>query len=106
MLLNKNIRAVTNRGNFDKGKATAQRTAIEQSKIIATHFSILVEIDKRSKPRGWKERKFREVADKINRKEPLTEDEMSFIDSAYELVIGKAFNVPSYKNEFYKGHHK
>jgi len=102
-MLNKTLRAVANRGNFDKGKELAGRTAIEQSKIIASNFSTLKQIDERSKPKGWKVRKFREVADKINRREELIESETQFIDELYELIIGKAFGVPSFKREFYKG---
>jgi hypothetical protein len=101
---NQTLRAVTNRSNFDRGKDLAQRTSIEQCKFIAEHFSILKQIDTKSRPSGWKTKKFRECSDKINRREPLSDIDMSFLDSIYEAVIGKVFNVPSYKNEFYKGH--
>jgi hypothetical protein len=106
MVSNKSLRMVANRGNFDKGKELSQRTAIEQSKFISQHFSTLKEIDKRSRPVGWKIKKFRECAEKINQHSPLDEFSLSFIDQLYELVISKVYGVEAYKPEFYKGHHR
>ena len=103
MPTNQALRAVTNRSNFDRGRALSQRTAIEQAKFISEHLSTLKEIDKKSRPAGWKSKKFKECVERINRREALDEISLQHLDEFYEAVIGKVFNVPSYKREFYKG---
>ena len=97
------MRTVANRSGFDKGKDLAQKSAIVLAKFISEHLSTLKEIDKKSRPAGWKSKKFKECVERINRREALDEISLQHLDEFYEAVIGKVFNVPSYKREFYKG---
>ena len=102
MPTNQALRAIANRSGFDKGKELAQKSAVVQAKFISEHLSTLKEIDKKSRPAGWKTKKFKECVERINRREALDDFSLSFFDSLYELVIGKLYGLPSYKSEFYK----
>lgn len=91
---------------FDKGNETARKTAIVQAQFIAKNFNVLKELDNKSRPKGWKVKKFRELVQRLNNKEMLEMVEYSYIDEFYESVISEVYNVQGYKKEFYKGHIK
>jgi hypothetical protein len=93
-------------GRFDKGKEVARGSAIKQAQFISKHFKVLVEVDQKSRPKGWKVKRFREMATKLNNNLPLDNLELNFMDEFYEVVMGKVYDVPTYKKEFYKGHRR
>lgn len=92
------------RVQFDKGQETARKTAIAQAKFITDNLHVLKGIDEKSRPRGWKLKRFEEMVDKLNSNTPLDKIEFSHLDEFYEAVISEVYNVPGYKKEFYKGH--
>lgn len=92
------------RAQFDKGLETARKTAIAQAKFIADNLQVLKELDLKSRPQGWKLKRFKEMVEKLNSCTPLDQIECNFMDEFYEAVISKVYNVPGYKKEFYKGH--
>jgi hypothetical protein len=94
------------RSQYDRGNETARKTAVYQAQFIAENYQKLVEYDKKSKPQGWKVKRFREMSDKLNKNIQLDNLELNYMDEFYEAIIAKVYNVPSYKKEFYKGHRR
>lgn len=92
------------RATFDKGLETARKTAIVQAKFISANLQVLKGIDEKSRPRGWKLKRFEEMVEKLNCNILLDQIECNYMDEFYEAVISKVYNVPGYKKEFYKGH--
>ena len=92
------------RSQFDKGHETARGTAIFQAKFIVKHYSVFKDFAKSCKPAGWKEKKFKDMVEKLNRKEFLEMVEYNYMYEFYDAVSSKVFNIPGYKKEFYKGH--
>lgn len=91
---------------FDKGQETARKTAIAQAEFISAHHNVLNEIDKKSKPRGWKFKRFKEMVEKLDGGEQLDVLEYNYMQEFYDAVTSVVFKIPNVKNEFYKGHIK
>lgn len=93
-----------NSGRDDKGKDTAQNTAKIQLGFILQHRAELIQVNKKCRVKNWKWNKVRKMQQEMKQGIPFEPDDMSKLDEIYEEIIGLAFDMPSYKKEFYKGH--
>lgn len=92
------------RAAFDKGLETARKTAIVQAKFISANLQVLKGIDEKSRPRGWKLKRFKEMVEKLNENQKLDMLEFNYMQEFYDAVTSVVFKIPNVKNEFYKGH--
>lgn len=94
------------RAQFDKGNDTARKTAIAQAEFISVNYNVLNELDQKSRPQGWKSKKFKELVTKLESGEHLEMLEYNYMQEFYDSVTSAIFKIPNVKNEFYKGHIK
>ena len=87
--------------NFDHGQAQAQRSAAEKLRFIISNLQHLRKVDNKGKT----EKSMKDFARIVAAGQRLTPNQMSYVDSAYEMVMrGAGFESVELHSDRKKGH--